>query len=183
MKIIDITKELFSTEPYPDDPKPSVNHTRDMKKGFTYNMSEVSFGAHNATHIDAPLHFLSDGCSVAEIPLDKCFGSCIVVEERFVSLEQAQALCRKSKRILFKGRVDISQPAASLFAKHLDLIGTEQLSIGDAMVHKIFLRAGIVIIENLDLSNAEKGSYLLSALPLKMEGVEGSPCRAVLIGD
>ncbi len=183
MKIIDITRELFSTEPYPDDPKPSVNHLRDMKKGFTYNMSEVTFGAHNSTHIDAPLHFLEDGYSVADIPLDKCFGSCIVVEERFVSLEQAQTLCQKSKRILFKGKVNISQPAASLFAKHLELIGTEQLTVGDAMVHKIFLRAGVVILENIDLSKAEKGTYLLSALPLKMNGVEGSPCRAVLIGE
>ena len=183
MKIIDITRELFSTEPYPDDPKPSVNHIKDMKKGFTYNMSEVSFGAHNSTHIDAPLHFLADGYGASEIPLDKCFGSCVVVEERFVSLEQAQVLCKKSKRILFKGKVDISLPAASLFAKHLDLVGTEQLSIGDAMVHKIFLRAGIVIIENLDLSQTDTGNYLLSALPLKMEGVEGSPCRAVLIGE
>lgn len=183
MKITDITRELFSTEPYPDDPKPSLNHIRDMKKGFTYNMTEVSFGAHNATHIDAPLHFIADGYGVSEIPLDKCFGPCAVVEERFVSLEQAQALCEKSKRILFRGKVDISQPAASLMAKHLDLVGTEQLSIGDAMVHKIFLRAGIVILESLDLSSAEVGSYVLSALPLKMDGVEGSPCRAVLISN
>lgn len=183
MKIIDITRELFSTAPYPDDPVPSVRRIRDMEKGFSYNMSEVTFGAHNATHIDAPLHFLKDGCGVADIPLDKCFGSCIVVEERFVSLEQAQALCRKSKRILFKGRVDISQPAASLFAKHLDLVGTEQLTVGDAMIHKIFLRAGVVILESLDLSRADVGSYVLSALPLKMNGVEGSPCRAVLIGE
>ena len=183
MKLIDITKELFSTPPYPDDPIPTQKKLRDMKKGFTYNMSEVSFGAHNATHIDAPLHFIEDGGDVADIDLDKCFGSCRVAEHRFISLADAEALCKNTKRLLLKGKVDISPPAASLLAKHLDLIGTEQLSVGDAMVHKIFLRAGVVILESLDLSSAPVGNYLLSALPLKMKGVEGSPCRAVLIGE
>ena len=183
MKVIDITKELFSTEPYPDDPIPSARLLKDMKKGFSYNLSEVTFGAHNATHIDAPLHFLDSATDVSEIELDKCFGACRVVEERFVSLAEAEKLCRGAKRLLFKGKVDISAPAASLIAKHIVLIGTENLAIGDAMVHKIFLRAGIVIVENLDLSQVSVGDYILSALPLKMKGVEGSPCRAVLIGE
>jgi len=182
MKIIDITKELFSTEPYPDDPRPRMTRLKDMQRGFSYNLSEVSFGAHNATHIDAPLHFLDGGDDVSDIALDKCFGACRVVEERFVSLAEAEKLCR-CKRLLFRGKVDISAPAASLLAKNLSLIGTENLTIGDAMVHKIFLRAGVVILESLDLSNAPVGDYVLSALPLKMKGAEGSPCRAVLIGE
>ena len=183
MKLIDITKELFSTPPYPDDPIASHRLIRDMKKGYTYNMSEITLGAHNATHIDAPLHFIDGGDDVSDIDLDKCFGSCRVAEQRFISLSDAESLCKNTKRLLLKGKVDISPPAASLLAKHLDLIGTEQLTIGDAMVHKIFLRAGVVILESLDLSEAPVGSYLLSALPLKMKGVEGSPCRAVLIGE
>ena len=183
MKIIDITRELFSTAPYPGDPSPRKTFVKDMEKGFSYNLSAISFCAHNSTHIDAPLHFINSGDCVADISLDKCFGSCLVVSERFVSLAEAEVLCKKAKRLLFKGKVDISAPAASLLAKSLELIGTENLAIGDAMVHKIFLRAGVVILENIDLSQVTEGSYLLSALPLKMEGVEGSPCRAVLIGE
>ncbi len=183
MKIIDITKELFSTEPYPDDPIPQAKLIKDMKKGFSYNLSEVTFGAHNATHIDAPLHFLDSGEDVSDIALDKCFGACRVVEERFVSLAEAEKICKNNKRLLFRGKVDISAPAASLLAKNIVLIGTENLAIGDAMVHKIFLRAGVVIVENLDLTAAPVGDYVISALPLKMKGVEGSPCRAVLIGE
>ncbi len=183
MKIIDISKELFSTPPYPDDPTPRAFFVKDMKKGFSYNMSKVEFGAHNATHVDAPLHFIEDGNDVFDISLDKCFGACRVVEERFVSLSTAEALCKNTKRILFRGKVDISAPAAALLAKHLDLVGTEQNSIGDVQVHKTLLRAGVVILESLDLSNAPTGNYLISALPLKMKGVEGSPVRAVLIGE
>ncbi len=183
MKIIDISKELFSTAPYPDDPIPKSRFVRDMKKGFSYNLSEVFFGAHNATHVDAPLHFIDGGADVSEIPLDKCFGSCRVVEARFVSLSDAAELCKNTKRLLFRGRVDISAPAAAVLAKSLELVGTEGQTIGDAQVHKTLLRAGVVILESLDLSNAPAGNYLISALPLKMKGVEGSPCRAVLIGE
>jgi arylformamidase len=84
---------------------------------------------------------------------------------------------------LFKGKVDISPHAATLMSKKLELVGTEQNTVGDMMVHKIFLRSGVVILENLDLSQANVGNYLISAFPLKMEGCEGSPCRAVLIGE
>ncbi len=181
MNIIDITRELFSTPPYPDDPSASFARHKDMKKGFLYNVSSLSLGAHNATHIDAPLHFFDEGGDVSQIQLEKCFGACRVVEERFVSLSGAEALCKNTKRLLFKGKVDISAPAASLLAKHLDLVGTEQTSIGDLTVHKTLLRAGVVILETLDLSEAPAGDYILSALPLKMKGVEGSPCRAILI--
>ena len=183
MKIIDISKELFSTPPYPDDPSPSLKLCRDMKKGFSYNLSEISLCVHNGTHIDAPLHFIDSGADVTQISLDKCFGSCRVVESRFVSLSDAEALCKNTRRLLFKGKVDISPHAATLMSKKLDLIGTEQNTIGDMMVHKIFLRSGVVILENLDLSQADVGNYLISAFPLKMNGCEGSPCRAVLIGE
>lgn len=181
MKIIDISKELFSTPVYEDDPAPQLKFVKDMKKGFEYNLSEIRLCPHNATHVDAPLHFINGGEDVLSIPLEKCIGSCLVVEERFISLTDAEKLCRKSKRLLFRGKVDISVPAASVFARKLDLIATEQNSIGNAAVHKALLKGGVVILENVDLSNASNGEYLIFSPPLKMQGAEGSVCRACLI--
>lgn len=181
MKIIDISKELFSTPVYQDDPTPKLKFVKDMKKGFEYNLSEISLCPHNSTHVDAPLHFIDSGADVSSIPLEKCIGSCLVVEERFISLTDAEKLCQKSKRLLFRGKVDISLPAASVFARKLDLIATEQDSIGNTTVHKALLREGVVILENVDLSQAQVGEYLLFAPPIKMQGAEGSVCRACLI--
>ena len=48
-------------------------------------------------------------------------------------------------------------------------------------VHRTLLGAGVVLLENLDLSAARCGEYFLCALPLKMKGSDGSPVRAVLI--
>lgn len=65
------------------------------------------------------------------------------------------------------------------------LIGLDTPSIDPAdstllLSHRVALQGGISIIENLDLSQVEAGDYELIALPLKLEGVEASPVRAVL---
>ena len=43
------------------------------------------------------------------------------------------------------------------------------------------LARGLVILEGLDLSEVPDGNYYLTVLPLKIEGVEGAPARAILI--
>ena len=46
--------------------------------------------------------------------------------------------------------------------------------------HHALHRNGIAILEGLDLSHAPDGLYELAALPLKIEGGDGTPVRAVL---
>ena len=46
--------------------------------------------------------------------------------------------------------------------------------------HRALLGAGIWIVEGLDLSAIEPGEYDLVCLPLKIEGADGAPARAVL---
>jgi arylformamidase len=46
--------------------------------------------------------------------------------------------------------------------------------------HHALLEAGIWIIEGLNLSNIEPGIYELICLPLKIEGSDGAPSRAIL---
>jgi arylformamidase len=51
--------------------------------------------------------------------------------------------------------------------------------------HLILLKAGIPIVENLTNLHLlpEKKPFLISALPLKLAGREGAPCRAVAVPD
>jgi len=43
------------------------------------------------------------------------------------------------------------------------------------------LGSGIAVLEGLVLADIPEGKYILSALPLKIPGSDGSPVRAVLI--
>ena len=48
-------------------------------------------------------------------------------------------------------------------------------------IHRTLLGTGMVILENLDMSKAAPGQYVLVAAPLRMKGMDGSPVRAVLM--
>ena len=44
------------------------------------------------------------------------------------------------------------------------------------------LKAGVVILEGLDLSKVEQGFYDLYCLPLKVANSDGAPARTILVG-
>jgi arylformamidase len=50
------------------------------------------------------------------------------------------------------------------------------------LTHEILLKAGVVIVEGLDLSEVSQGRYTLFCLPLKLVGSDGAPARAILVG-
>ncbi|OGY26794.1 MAG: hypothetical protein A2Z11_02385 [Candidatus Woykebacteria bacterium RBG_16_43_9] len=50
-------------------------------------------------------------------------------------------------------------------------------------VHKKLLENETVIVEGLNLADVKGGNYEIIVLPLKLEGLDGSPARAVLIQD
>jgi len=47
--------------------------------------------------------------------------------------------------------------------------------------HTVLLKAGIVIVEGLNLSQVSRGFYDLYCLPLKIADSDGAPARAILI--
>lgn len=65
-------------------------------------------------------------------------------------------------------------------ATAVDPVGTQ-----GSPIHHIILGAGVPIVENLrNLAELpENRPFIISALPLKLKGKEGSPCRAVALPD
>ncbi len=45
---------------------------------------------------------------------------------------------------------------------------------------KSFLDHGVVVLESVDLSEIAPGRYELICFPLRLRGLDGAPCRAVL---
>ncbi len=188
MRIIDISRELMSAPIYPGDPMPEIEPLQRIALGDTCNTSTLNICAHNATHLDAPLHFVPDGRDVASVRLDDCVGECSVVEFNGILLgAQAEELVpRLHPRVLFKGEVEISPSAAFVLSTSgLKLVGVEAQSVAppecSGAVHRQLLGSDLVLLEGLDLSKVKPGSYFLFAAPIKIADCEGSPVRALLI--
>jgi len=190
---------------WPGDPRFEIHRVKDMEGGDSANLSSIAMGAHSGTHVDAPLHFIRGGASVDAMPLDVATGRARVVaildNARITPEELRETALRREERILFKtansGRVwktdsfledfvSISTEAAEVLARSgVRLIGVDYLSVGGfggggSDVHRVLLEAGIWIVEGLNLRGVEPGEYELVCLPLRLEGAEGAPARAIL---
>ena len=60
----------------------------------------------------------------------------------------------------------------------MDTIDSKDLSN-----HRALVKAGIAIVENLDLTGIKAGRYNFAALPLKIIGGDAAPVRAILWRD
>lgn len=187
MKIIDISQELFSARVFPGDSPTVPVRVRSMDDGETYNLTELTMCVHNGTHTDAPFHFINDGKTIDEVSLEKYMGECTVVSlDGEITESVIEPVLKSCKpRLLIKGNILITEAAATLMSQKLELIGVEGLTVGPLnaprAVHLILLGKEVAIIEGLNLDKAKDGEYFLAAQPLKLEGCDGAPCRAVLI--
>ena len=91
-----------------------------------------------------------------------------------------------AQRILIKGDAVVTLEAAEVFANAgILLLGNEAQTIGpeDApmAVHLLLLKSNVVLLEGIRLTDVPEGAYLLNAAPLNLGGLEGAPCRAILI--
>lgn len=188
MKIIDITRELFSAPVYPGDPRPELEAIHRIEDGKICNLSAIHACLHNGTHMDAPLHFCADGKDIAEVDPDACIGECSVVEwDGYLTGADAERLQPSLRpRVLFKGNVQITPSAAFVLSDcQVTLIGVESQTVepdgGDGMVHRQLLGGNVLLLEGIDLSNVQEGTYFLMAAPLKIAGADGTPVRALLL--
>lgn len=190
MKIFDISRELFSARVYPGDPVPVYERILSLEEGALCNLSRIETGSHSSTHLDAPSHFIQNGRTIDEVELRKCIGKCQVVSRQGrITAEDIKRLVETGCiRLLIKGEIELGIDAARAIAESgMELLGVEGFTVGtpetSAVVHRLLLDKEVVIVEALDLRSVEDGEYFLFAAPLKLAGLDGSPCRAVLIAE
>ena len=193
--IYDISQELFSCAVYPGDPAPTREVLADMEKGDIINLTAIDMCAHNGTHLDAPAHFVKGGKTVDELDPAAFLGNCYVARHvgDVTAADAADILGRAAAvnaadRILMGGKATVTEAAARVFAAAgVRLLGNESQTVGPEhapmAVHLILLGADVVLLEGLVLAHVPEGKYFLSAAPLNLGGCEGSPCRAMLVGE
>lgn len=191
---------------YPGNPEISIELQQAVAKGASANVSFIRFGSHTGTHADSSRHFFDDGQSVDQIPLDRLIGPAVLVsypdDVRSVTAEHLKSKNLKGhKRVLVRTRNSrllsqkefvpdytfIAPDAAEYLVEiGVELVGVDYLSIeqfhsGHHRTHRTLLERSIVIVEGLDLSAPPPGEYQFICLPLRVEGCDGAPARAVLI--
>jgi arylformamidase len=207
MELIDITVPIRSgMVVFEGDPPVRLAPYLTLTAGDSCNLSRLQLGVHTGTHVDAPGHYLEDAPGVEALPLDALSGPAWVVdatgrtddldEDALASLD----LPPGAERVLFKtdnsGLWDLPvysddyigltpKAAAELVRAGVRLVGADYLSIAPssdpAPTHLELLRAGVVILEGLDLRGVDAGGYELRCLPLRLDCADGAPARAVLL--
>jgi len=208
MKIYDVTVPLSEQTPvYEGDPNVQIEAAHQIAKGDAANVSRLCCGAHTATHVDAPNHFIEGGRRVDQLEFDKLIGKCRVVEiaEKVMAIEAAHVVNLEGvERVLFKTRNsdfwnDLGQgfrkdftyiapdAAKVLVDLGVKLVGIDYLSVEKFGAetfdtHITLLEKEVIIIEGLDLREVSAGDYELICLPLKMVGGtgDGAPARTIL---
>ena len=193
MHLIDITRDITRTPPYPGDPETVLEQIRTIGEDSDCNLSTLFTCLHTGTHADAPVHYLEGGFSVDQYPPDVFVGPCVVLEvhDSPITGEYVnERFPQTAERILIKGggEVTFMDSAAEEAAElPLRLIGTDADSVGSEIneirPHKAFLSKGIAVLEGLDLTDVAPGNYFLIALPMRIGGADGAPVRAVLADD
>jgi arylformamidase len=205
--IHDVTIPISAGLPVWDgDPPTIVEQAASMSHGHAYNLSRIDISVHVGTHVDAPRHFSPDGAGIDAVPLDALIGVCFVWAPPGNGSITAAMLCEipsHAERLLIKTGVGqwwegappalpetwraLNAEAADLLARRkIRLIGTDAPSVDAAgaeeyPAHRLLLSNSVVVIESLDLSRIEPGSYDLICLPLRLTDADGAPARVVLV--
>ena len=195
---------------YPGNPAISITAQQALSQGAGANVSRIDFGSHTGTHVDAPKHFFDDGAGVDELSLDVLIGPALLIafDDSVMSIGEAELRAHDLAgvtRVLFKTRnsawlasgstefhrdytyvaPDGAEYLAGLGVKlvGVDYLSVEQFHSGHHRTHRTLLENGIIIVEGLLLTEPPAGWYELYCLPVKFDGLDGAPARAVLLSE
>jgi arylformamidase len=196
--------------PWPGDTPFHYELKWKMAEGATVNVGAVEMGVHNGTHADAPFHFEQGANTIEQMPLETYLGDAVVVDltKQFegdqsrqitiADIESSSDALKLAPRLLLKTNVwkdskvfpdwiPVIAPDVPdwLRARNVKLLGLDLPSVDSIDAKKLvnhyaLAAARIAIVESLDLSEVEPGTYHFSALPLPISGGDAGPVRAIL---
>jgi arylformamidase len=212
-QIIDLSYPInTATPPWPGWPSVELkflDRARDNKPDERHvNSSRFAMNIHCGTHMDAPYHFLDEGRTIDQVPLERTYGPATLVELRGkgsgshitrADLEKWSADLRRTRKAIlhtgwaagwmkhhfFTDFPDITTDAAHFLVDcGVELVGVETGSVDfhPNHTHVVLLGNDVLIIECLtNLDRIPTSEFLFSATPLNIEGRDGSPVRAMAI--
>ena len=197
---------------YPGDSRPVFEWIgRVNSEGF--NGTKFTMHLHTGTHIDAPYHQLEDGAPIDQLPLSRFIGRAVLFRFReeprsqevplkavvaaelpiregdiFV-LDTGIARHAETKGYYAQFPVPSDELCEWLVGKKIGVLASDTSTIdriGEGVnKHRILLRAGIPLVENLcHLELLPEGkAFTMFLLPIHLPGREGALCRAAAFID
>jgi arylformamidase len=204
VKLIDISPVLSPrVAVWPGDVRFSRVVALSIEQGANIDLSAIHTTVHVGAHTDAPNHYAAGGIGIGDRPLEPYYGPCQVVHvdvgrnERILPSHVRDEI--RAPRVLFHTgtfpdpdvfNTDFAALSAPLIdhlaAKGVVLVGIDTASIDlchDKILeaHTAVARHDLSILEGVLLDHVAPGLYTLIALPLRLEGADASPVRAVLV--
>ena len=206
MRLVDLSHTIIPGMPqWPGDRQP-LDIIRHSVHGPSSHMSSaLALGCHVGTHIDAPLHFRDGEPGIDALPLEAFWGRAVRLEcgdpaepgplgpevlagvdlqvVDFVLFDTGWARFWGAQRYYREWPFLGEELAEALAAADLKGVGLDTPSLdpfGGHRAHDVCAAAGLINLENLaNLRSLPPAGFLLMALPLKLQGTEASPVRAV----
>ncbi|UCE63256.1 MAG: cyclase family protein [Nitrospirota bacterium] len=205
--IFDLTLPISPTTlTYPGDPPPTITRTMDLSQGDSLTASHLSLNCHVGTHVDAPAHFINNGATLEELPMECFYGPAVVINLEGKEVIEVSDLVpydlplshhillkTDNSRLLqhdqFSESFCVVSPdtARYLLSKRPHSIGFDYYSLdphqptGTFQSHRILAQSNIPVFVCLDLSEVHPDQYYFWGFPLRLEKIEASPVRAVLM--
>jgi arylformamidase len=199
---LDVSRPLAAgTACWPGDVPFSFRLGWTIAAGASVNVGAVETSVHTATHCDAPFHFDDAGATVDQLPVDVFVGPAWVVDVRSTARWRSRLDgldFAGAPRVLFHSGgwpdtrrfpdiipVMESELPDWLADRGVRLVGVDLPSVDplDSKTldnHHALGRRRITIVEGLWLNDVPAGRYEFVGVPLKIEGADGSPLRAIL---
>ncbi len=202
-RIIDISPTLRPTlAVWPGDTPMTREVLADLHDGANLTLSSLHATVHLGAHTDSPGHTDAGGTDIASQPLDAYIGRCQVVRvdvARGARIRPADVRVDITEpRVLFHTgtfpdpqhwNTDFAafspELIAALAQRHVRLIGIDTPSVDpfsskDLPAHAACVAHDVRVLEGIVLDDVADGTYELVALPLRLEGFDASPVRAIL---
>ncbi len=181
---------------YPGDRQTSLVKEKSVEKDF-YTAYALDTGLHAGTHMDAPMHLLENAPGIDTIPLSRCLVPGVLLDVRgqreIKAPELPEGALAGKAVLLYTGmeayygtdRYYRDHPVVSpdlarrLVKENIAFLGMDMPSPDEPPfpVHKLLLKAGIPVVENLRNLGSLKGAFEIAAFPLRLMA-EASPVRA-----
>jgi arylformamidase len=205
MKYIDISPLISSDiAVFPGDKTFERNILLDFKQGHNLLLSSINSTVHLGAHTDAPNHYHPDGEDIAQRSLNYYIGKCQIISVDIprkdrIYPKDIENVEIKAERILFKTNSfpnpnlwndDFNSLSPELINylkdKNVILVGIDTPSVDpsdskDLETHNSIYNNNLAILEGVILADVEDGIFTLIALPLKIQGADASPVRAILV--
>lgn len=204
MEIIDITPTINSRlAVFPGDTPFSEEFVMSTDQGQHLTLSKITSTVHLGAHTDAPNHYAPRSESIEKRSLNFYLGLAQVIEVSVPRGARLRVADLKGKsiqapRVLFKTKSfpdpynwndDFNSLSAELVnylhQQKVILVGIDTPSIDPAPdqtleSHLAVHSHDMAILEGIVLDHVKEGAYELIALPLKIEGADATPVRAIL---